>query len=809
MVAPVDLAEDDPNQAATLRSTTGERALMRFRTGAVLQGRLLRELLDETGLGPPLPEGARIGPWRIKELLGSGGMSHVYLAERADEQFEQQVALKQVRGNPALSSRLRHERQVLAGLRHPNIVGLVDGGETPQGDLWFAMALVEGDTLDQFIRSRQPGWRERLQLFDGLCAAVEYAHGRGLIHRDIKPANILVDDAGHPRLLDFGIALAESEAAGSEDRALTPAFASPEQLAGQELSVRSDVFQLGLVLDGLMRGQTGTDWIALPAALGRDLRLVQRIATADDPAARYPTAAALRADLSRLLARRPLASQQDQFGPRCARAIERNRLTVAVGSFALLALVLSLSVAAWRLAQERNQALANERHAKAVAGFLVETLNQASPYAAGGGSVSVAEAMDLAAQRLDEQLAESPELRRELRSTIGGVYLSLDEAKRCLGLFDTPQADLELVAAPSEQRARAQILRSECHLALDERGPAGDWLDAAWQSLEGQEGPAVDALRAFILVDRAQLLLLSDRLSESNAVLEQALALARSSGSLEQEYRASRFLGGNLQNAGEHERALAYQQRALALARQAYGAVHRSTLTTAGGLAITQARLQRWDEAEQTMREALDAADSIRHRGAAPDIVIAQLRDNYANILWQQERFAECIEQADAALALYRRSAPESSSQGFNPSWRVATCAYQNADLAQARRYAEIALGYARDKVPVGVVNVQRMLAAIAAREGNAAEARARLAEAQAALKAAEISNPSVLPALQLARARLAVLEDDLSAARAALHSANQDIERWTSPSTWLIQERDEVERLLEPAPAEVKAGAD
>nr|MCU0757283.1 serine/threonine protein kinase [Xanthomonadales bacterium] len=179
----------------------------RFRTGAALGGRLLEALINEGGAGAVLPPGTRLGAWRLGELLGAGGMSRVYRAERADGRYEQTVAVKVVRGSAPLLERLRHERRLVAGLKHPHIVGLVDGGESEDGALWFAMELVDGEPIDAHLRTQPRDWAEVLRLHDGVCAAVEYAHGRGLIHRDLKPDNILVDAHGRPRLLDFGIAL--------------------------------------------------------------------------------------------------------------------------------------------------------------------------------------------------------------------------------------------------------------------------------------------------------------------------------------------------------------------------------------------------------------------------------------------------------------------------------------------------------------------------------------------------------------------------------------------------------------------------
>ncbi len=813
----------------------------RFKTGQAMQGRLLQDLVAHAGAGAVLSAGALLGPWRVVELLGSGGMAHVYLAERADGQFEQQVALKVVRRNAHLIDRLRHERQIVASLRHPHIVSLVDGGETVDGDLWFAMAVVDGVAIDKYAIGRGLDWRARLRLFDAVCAAVEYAHGRALIHRDIKPANILVDSNGHPRLLDFGIALA-GDGDGSDDHALTPGFASPEQLAGQAISITSDIFQLGLVLRALLiagnppapsfptttvrirpqnstvvidpdeprRAETGepdarctaaTDhWVAMPGPARQDLAKLIARATAADSQARYATTAALREDLASVLARRPLAQDRGSTRLRLARFVERHRVSVVVVVLATLVLVSSLTAAALRLRDERNRAIANEQRATAVSEFLVNTLTQANPYAAQKGAVSVLDAMDHAASTLDRNLDNSPDLRRELRATIGSVYLNLDEASRCLDLLAAAQAEQDLGGAAATDRARSLILRSECHLALDQREAAWHWLDSAQAALEGVHGVSADQLRAFILVDRGQLLSLDGKLIEANTILEQALVLALQSGDSEQAYRANRFLGYNLQNAGENELAVSAFTHALELATQTLGPAHRNTLTTAGNLAVSLGRLQRWDEADATIKNALVAAESIRHRGATPDIVIAQLRDSYANLLWQQDRLDECIVEARLSLEIYQRMAAQGSTQGFNPSWRVATCAYQGGQLDLAFDYATQALGFAENGAPMGVINALRMLAAVAARRDELALAADYLARADAALAKTEVANPNVLTALHLTRALLAVRSGDVAAARAHLAQAEDSVKPPGQYAGWLQQEHADVVAMIEAA---------
>jgi tetratricopeptide (TPR) repeat protein len=408
--------------------------------------------------------------------------------------------------------------------------------------------------------------------------------------------------------------------------------------------------------------------------------------------------------------------------------------------------------------------------------------------------------MDHAAATLDENLTDSPELRRQLRATIGNVYMNLDEARRCLDLVSAQQAEQDLSGAAPTDQARSLILRSECHLALDERDEAWRWLESAQAALDGEHGLTADRLRAFVLVDKGQLLSLNNKLIESNQILEQALALAVQSGDAEQQYRANRFLGYNLQNAGENERAVTVFKRALELSAQTLGPTHRSTLTTAGNLVVSLGRLQRWDEAEQTIQEALAAAESIRHRGATPDIVIAQLRDSYATLLWQQDRFDECIVEARLALEIYQRMASEGSSQGFNPSWRVATCAYQDGQLELAFDYATQALRYAENGAPVGVINALRMLTAIAARRDQLDAAADYLARADATLVQTEVANPNVFTALHLTRALLAARSGDAVAARAHLAQADNSVKPPGRYEGWLQQEHADVVALIEAA---------
>ena len=269
--------------------------------GGALAGRVFSRLLGDAHDDPPLAPGTRVGAWRIGGILGCGGSAVVYLADRADGHFDQQVALKVLRPRPALIERFRRERQILASRRHAAIARLIDGGEIAGGRLWFAMEPVFGERIDRYVRSHDLPLDERLVLFEAVCEAVAYAHRRQLVHRDIKPANVLVDETGKPRLLDFGIATADD--AGEEgDRAMTPSYASPEQRNGDAVTTASDVYQLGAMLRDLVE-----PCAPMPRRAARAIGAIVAKATAEDPACRYGRVAVLWSDIVALRERREIS----------------------------------------------------------------------------------------------------------------------------------------------------------------------------------------------------------------------------------------------------------------------------------------------------------------------------------------------------------------------------------------------------------------------------------------------------------------------------------------------------------------------
>jgi serine/threonine protein kinase len=341
----------------------------------------------------PLPR--LVGSYRLLRRIGRGGMGTVYLAERADGQFQKQVAVKMVRpgmDTEFILARFRRERQVLGRFDHPNIGRLIDGGTAPNGTPYFVMEYIDGDWITRYCESQALNCERRLRLFLRVCSAVHYAHLQFVVHRDLKPGNILVDRKGKPKLLDFGICkLLYREADGERHqteglgmRLLTPEYASPEQVRGEPITIASDVYSLGAVFYELMTGARphvfpeltpqvvervvcDQDVIApsevvrqsnekLAARLRGDLDTIILRAMCKEPARRYETVERFAEDIWKHLSDEPIAARPDALIYRSRKFLRRNRLGVGLG----LALVIAFSAGLFST-ELRNRVVSNGR----------------------------------------------------------------------------------------------------------------------------------------------------------------------------------------------------------------------------------------------------------------------------------------------------------------------------------------------------------------------------------------------------------------------------------------------------------------
>jgi serine/threonine-protein kinase len=471
--------------------------------------------------------GARIGPYRILQELGRGGMGAVYLAERDDGSFTQRVALKLIKRGMDTDEIIRRfvaERQILAQLVHPNIARLLDGGSTADGQPYFVLEHVEGQPIGAYCKQHRLGVEARLRLFLDVCAAVAFAHRNLVVHRDLKPANILVDAEGTPKLLDFGIAKLLAPALveagltlGTGAKApMTPDYASPEQWDGRPVTTATDVYGLGILLLQLLTGwtsaaaarQLGGAAARLPSRIVRALgapglplepaRLARRLegdldtillkATDTEPDRRYSSAQELAEDIERHLANRPVKARRPTVAYRLSRSIRRHRLASAF----LLAIFVSVALALYQAQQIKSQRDHAERErlrAEAVSGFLVNLFKAADPSQSRGANVPVrdvlaeglrqlrapAAAAAGAAPSSAPSLAAEPGTRAHLLHVIGEVYDALgvgekarvaaEEALAVRARLPGPDAELDLA---STQTLLGDVLRQQGKAAASE-----------------------------------------------------------------------------------------------------------------------------------------------------------------------------------------------------------------------------------------------------------------------------------------------------------------------------------------------------
>ncbi len=420
--------------------------------------------------------GQILGSYRIEGEIGKGGMGAVFLASRADSEFKKKVAVKLIKrgfDTDEIIRRFRHERQILATLEHPYIARLIDGGATDDGLPYLVMDYVRGRTLTRFADENELAIGERLELFMKVCSAVSYAHQNLVVHRDLKPSNILVLDDGSPRLLDFGIAklIAADEATLNADptntlaRAMTPEYASPEQVSGHPVSTSSDIYSLGVILYELLTGyrpfQVKTNRadeivriitdtsptkpssicrsqgvrvsVRNPQYLAKELRgdldNIILMAIRKEPERRYSSVEQFAEDIRRFLAGLPVIAQEDTFSYRASKFVKRNKAGVAAGigvGVSLIAGIIASSRQAKIAARQRDRARREARKAEKVNEFLQRMLASADPRVV-GKDVKVIEVLEIAARSLESDFANQPDIAARLELTLGRTYLSLGQ----------------------------------------------------------------------------------------------------------------------------------------------------------------------------------------------------------------------------------------------------------------------------------------------------------------------------------------------------------------------------------------------
>jgi serine/threonine-protein kinase len=427
-------------------------------------------------------EGTIIGNYKIIKQIAEGGMGSVFLAERADGQFEQKVALKIIK--PGMNSneiikRFHAERQILARLQHPNIARLLDGGLTEDNLPYFTMEYVEGEMIDVYCDKNNLSVDERLKLFSDVCGAIQYAHQNLVIHRDLKPSNIIIKKDGTVKLLDFGIAKVFTEDDSFEQTALTktglyvmtPEYASPEQIKGERVTTSTDIYSLGLILYQLLSGQKaykvknysplelgkiicytepqkpstaikllrtsdkqkmeeislarGTQTDRLLKKLSDDLDNICLTALRKEPHRRYATVGQFEQDITNFLEGKPISARPNTINYRTVKFISRHKIGVTTAAVIFLLVTSLITFYTIQLKQERDKATLEARKANQVASFLKNIFKVSDPYHARGETITARELLEKGAQKINRDLADQPDVKATMLDLIGEVYKNL------------------------------------------------------------------------------------------------------------------------------------------------------------------------------------------------------------------------------------------------------------------------------------------------------------------------------------------------------------------------------------------------
>jgi serine/threonine-protein kinase len=649
------ITSTNPELAPALRkllAATDETADVLARLPALAPLQYLRKTLQRHE--SRASAGDEIGPYRLERQLGRGGMADVWLAERVDGTIARKVAVKLPRqglGRHHLAARFARERDILARLEHPNIARLYDAGVSSDGVPFLAMECVDGKPVTEHCDQLRLDIPARLRLFAQVLDAVQYAHAHLVIHRDLKPSNILVTADGQARLLDFGIAklLTDEDAANEtlltqvSGRALTPGYASPEQVLGRPLTTATDVYSLGVVLYELVAGHrpykvkgtsaaqleesivkvdptrpsTGIDPAAAEARgtnagrLGRvlkgDLDTIVLKSLAKAPKDRYATIAEFADDLRRYSSGQPVRAQPETFAYRARKFVARNALAVGAAAAVLAALVIGTTVALWQAREARRQAAS----AAAVKDFLItlfeaNSLEQAD--AARRRQVTAGQLLEEGAVRVAGAFSDQPELKLELQGVVGRLMHDLSLTEQALTLRSDRVAGLTQRAAPAAERARAMSDLADTLAQKGDMAGARKQLESAITLLETQRGRADAVLRwslvsslGFLGMDSAD----SDR-PAAEAQLEQAVDELRGLSPRSTEYAEALLrLAGAYSVANRTEQSVLMFKEALDLLGQTLGPRSIRLARHQYETAMAFASQRRDAEAETQLRAAL------------------------------------------------------------------------------------------------------------------------------------------------------------------------------------------------------------
>lgn len=597
----------------------------------VLENQILDEPVEATVQFEASTQLERVGEYRIIRLLGRGGMGEVYLGRRDDEEFEQDVAIKispYGRYSEPLLQRFRVERQILANLNHPQIARLFGGGTTAEGVPYLVMEFIDGEPIDVYCSKHRLGLADRLRLFFAVCEAVHFAHQQLVVHLDIKPSNVLVNEAGQPKLLDFGVARlldpdnvtrATTAALG---RMATPEYASPEQVKGEPLSTASDVYSLGVLLYQLVTDQrpyevdskdlAGTLKIICQTqppppsealSVARVSRRVRRLrgdldnivmkAMRKEPERRYASAEQLANDIHRHLTGQPVRARPETVGYRSAKFVRRHPFGVTAGALFVLLLAAFGGTAAYQAAQLRNALhIANLEKEKSdqVANFMQDLFQESDPWKRDQQDITVRGFLDEGAKRVRNELADQPEVQAALMKTLAGVYGRLNEFESAGALArDAVAVSVRVYGQSNQNTWEAELELAKVLVSTDQNREAAQLLDDMLDRMAEAESQE-QQFEASVRTHYAIVLRLLGRFEEALSEGRSALAIRRKElgGQHELTADALRIVATTLAAMDRLDEATSIQQQVYEIWKQTYGPDHPITNNALASIAQTQ-----------------------------------------------------------------------------------------------------------------------------------------------------------------------------------------------------------------------------
>ncbi|MEM7356732.1 MAG: serine/threonine-protein kinase, partial [Acidobacteriota bacterium] len=673
---------DPPNRAAALEEACVGNAALRREVEILLAGEdCVDSRFDEPVFGPresePTLVGQRLGPYRVREEIGRGGLGTVYRALREGD-FDQEVALKVIKrgmDTDEVVRRFHAERRILARLVHPRIAHLLDGGSTEDGRPYFVMEYVRGERLD--LHARQLSVKARLHLFCEVCEAVQFAHQNLIVHRDLKPSNIVVTEQG-PKLLDFGVAKVltrDDEPVTVLTRLgaspMTPDYASPEQVQGRDVNTATDIYSLGVVLYEMLVGerpyhldrhdpqeslrQICEDEPVAPHKLGRDLDRdlgsVVLKALRKKPERRYGSVERMADDIRRYLEGRPVRAHQGAWSYTTGKFVRRHAVGVAM-AVVLLAVGLVITVL-WRQAEAaRDHAEVEQRRAARVTELLVGLFDAPDPNKSKGEALSAREVIERGKERALQGLDEEPEVRAQLLQALGRVY-------RKLGAYDEARAVLEeALRVRREVLGRRDPLRAESlHDLANILRLQGDWSAAASIATEAvsiQRDNASDHPLELArgLTNLGFFHYQNGAYEAAEAVLEESLAIRRENSERSQLLPTLSNLAATWKMLGRREDAIDVYQEVLAIRQELHGPLHTDVAKSLAALATAHRDLGHLREAETLVRQALEIQEQIE---GLDHPQVARTRRTLGTILQAAGRPEAAAAEYEWVLDLQRR----------------------------------------------------------------------------------------------------------------------------------------------------------